>query len=46
VLDSAREQGGSAAELAKLKELGIKPSAELKEVFEQERQPRPGSKGG
>jgi len=45
-LTLAAELGGSAAELAKLKELGIKPSAELREIFEQERQPRPGSKGG
>jgi len=45
-LTIAAELGGSEAELAKLKELGIKPSAELKEIFEQERQPRPGSKGG
>jgi DNA primase len=46
VLDSAREQGGSAAELAKLKEQGTKIGDELKEAFAQQRQPRPGSKGG
>jgi len=42
----ARESGGSAAELAKLEEQGTKIGDELKEAFAQQRQPRPGSKGG
>jgi len=42
----AREEGGSAAELAKLEEQGIEISAQLAEVFTQRSQPRPGSKGG
>ena len=42
----AAEQGGSAAELAKLEEQGTEISAQLAEVFTQRSQPRPGSKGG
>ncbi len=45
VLALARETGGSATEIAMLKEQGIKISTELGEVFAQKSQTRSGAKG-